>query len=89
MDQLVNYGALGVIVLAFLTGLVFAKPTVDRLIKERDKAEDQRDSVIHDVLEKVAPALEQAVEALKARSEFESDVRDVLVDVRRMLEQRK
>lgn len=88
-DQLANYGALGLIVLAFLTGLVFAKPTVDRLIKERDKAEEQRDSVIRDVLEKVAPALEHAVEALKARSEFESDVRDVLVDVRRMLEQGK
>jgi hypothetical protein len=89
VDQLANYGALGVIVIAFLSGLVFAKPTVDRLIKERDKAEDQRDSVVRDVHEKVAPALEQAVEALKARSEFETDVRDVLVDVRRMLEQRR
>lgn len=89
MDQLANYGALGIIVLAFLTGLLYAKPTVDRLIKERDKAEDQRDQVLYDVLEKVAPALEQAVNALKARSEFEVDVRDVLVDVRRMLEQRQ
>jgi hypothetical protein len=89
VDQLANYGALGVIVIAFLSGLVFAKPTVDRLIKERDKAEDQRDSIVRDVHERVAPALEQAVEALKARSEFETDVRDVLVDVRRMLEQRQ
>ena len=85
-EQLVNYGALGLIVLAFLGGLVFAKPTVDRLISERERAETQRDAMATDMLERVAPLLERAVEALKARDHFESDVREVLVDVRRMLE---
>lgn len=87
MNELVTYGPLGIFVLLFVTGLVSGKPTVDRLIAERDRAEVQRDSVINDVLEKVAPALERAVEAVKARDVFEADVRDVLVDVRRMLEQ--
>lgn len=87
MEQLANYGALGVIVVAFLTGLVFAKPTVDRLIAERDRAEQHRDAVLADVLGKVAPALERSIEAVKARETFESDVREVLVDVRRLLEQ--
>lgn len=86
MNELASYGALGLIVLAFLGGLVFAKPTVDRLIAERDRAEKRRDEVVADVLGKVAPALERAVEAVKARDVFETDVRDVLVDVRRMLE---
>lgn len=87
VEQLVNYGALGVIVAAFLGGLVFAKPTLDRVIAERDRAEQQRDVVLADVLGKVAPALERSIDAVKARDVFESDVREVLVDVRRLLEQ--
>lgn len=87
MGELVNYGALGVIVAAFLGGLIFAKPTVDRLIAERDRAEQHRDAVVADVLGKVAPALERSIEAAKTRDVFESDVREVLVDVRRLLEQ--
>lgn len=89
MDELVNYGALGLIMLAFLGGLIYAKPTVDRLIAERDRAETHRDEVIADVLGKVAPALERSIEAVKERSTFDTDVREVLVDVRRMLEQRQ
>ena len=85
-EQLAIYGPLGLFVVAFMSGLVFAKPTVDRLIAERDRAEKHRDDVLADVLGKVAPALERAVEAVKARDEFDTDVREVLVDVRRMLE---
>lgn len=95
MNELVNYGALGLILLAFLGGVVFAKPTVDRIIVERDKAEAHRDQVLSDVFEKVAPVLERTLEAVKSRESYEADisqalseVRDVLVDVRRMLEQR-
>lgn len=86
MDQLPNYGALGIMVFAFLTGFAYAKPTVDRLIAERDRAEQHRDAVLADVLGKVAPALERSIEAIKDRDVFETDVRDVLIDVRRLLE---
>lgn len=86
MGELANYGALGVIVILFATGLIYPKPTVDRVISERDRAESQRDAMAADMLERVAPLLERAVDALKARDQSESDVREVLVDVRRMLE---
>lgn len=86
-EQLLNYGALGVFVVLFISGLVAPKTVVDRLIAERDRAEAHRDSVVADVLEKVAPALERAVEAVKARESYESEIREVLVDLRRLLEQ--
>jgi hypothetical protein len=88
VDDLLAYGPLGIFVVLFVGGLIFSKSTVDRLIAERDRAETQRDSIIADVMEKVAPALERAVEAVKDRTAFETDIRDILIDVRRMLEQR-
>lgn len=86
MEALLNYGALGVIVVLFVSGLIVPKPTLDRVVTERDKAEGQRDSLLTDVMEKVAPALERAAEAAKQREHFETDIREVLVDVRRILE---
>jgi hypothetical protein len=89
VDQLVNYGALGIMVAGFVAGFVVSKTTHDRVIAERDRAEAQRDAVLDDVLNRVAPALERATEAIKARESHDSEVYEVLVDVRRMLERRQ
>lgn len=86
MEELVNYGALGLMLGGFLMGAVVAKPTHDRLIAERDRAEKQRDEVLRDVLTNVAPAIERATAAVQARDAHDSEVYEVLVDVRRYLE---
>lgn len=84
MDQLaINYGVAGVMLVVLLG---FAKQTIDRLISDRDRAERQRDEVLRDVLTKVAPAIERSIEAIKARDDRDDEVRDLLVDVRRLLE---
>lgn len=88
VDSLVVYGPLGVFVAAFTFGLIVARPIYDRAIIDRDRAESQRDAVTKDVMERVAPILERAIATINARTETDSQLIDVLTDVRRLLEQR-
>lgn len=59
-----NYGVLGLLVLGIVTGWLWAKPSVDRLLAERDrliaekeKAEQQRDAAINIAQERIVPLL--------------------------------
>lgn len=85
-DPLLTYGPLGVFVVAFALGLIVAKPIYDRAISDRDRAETQRDAVTKDVMERVAPVLQRAIETIDRRTAFEGDVVSLLTDVRRLLE---
>lgn len=88
LDTLIVYGPLGVFVIAFALGLVVAKPIYDGAIADRDRAEKQRDAVTKDVLERVAPILERAIDTLNTRATADGQIVDVLTDVRRLLEMR-
>ncbi len=88
VDSLVVYGPLGVFVVAFTFGLIVARPIYDRAIADRDRAEQQREALTKDVMERVAPVLERAIETINARAETDSLLLDVMTDVRRLLEQR-
>lgn len=88
VDSLVVYGPLGVFVVAFTFGLIVARPIYDRAIIDRDRAESQRDAVTKDVMERVAPILERAIDTINARAGADAQIIDVLTDVRRLLEQR-
>jgi hypothetical protein len=85
-SELINFGLGGIVIGLFVAGLIVGKKEHDRVIAERDKAWDQREQLIDDVHTKVAPALERAAEAIKARETFEDRVLEVLTDVRRLLE---
>lgn len=59
-----NYGVLGMVVVAIFTGWLWAKPAVDRLMAERDrlieekrKAEEQRDAALSIAQDKIVPLL--------------------------------
>ena len=85
-DPLLVYGPLGVFVVAFALGLIVAKPIYDRAVADRDRAEAQRDAVTKDVMERVAPVLERAIDTINRRAEMDTQIVSLMTDVRRALE---
>ena len=86
--ELVNFGLGGVVIGLFVAGFIVGRKEHDRVIAERDRAWERADALVDDVHTNVAPALERATEAIKAREHFEERVLEVLTDVRRLLEGR-
>lgn len=82
-DALLTYGPLGII---SATLLWFAKGTVDRLIKDRDQANQQRDQMVNDVLTEIMPVLRRTVDVLEKQHQIDIDVLAVLKNVQRYLE---
>ena len=82
-DVLYSYGPLGVMTTILLW---FAKGTTDRLVKDRDRANEQRDAVVDDMLTRVMPTLQRTVDMLERRQQLDRDVLRTLEDVRRLLE---
>lgn len=56
-SALVNFGVLGVVLLLLLMGWLWAKPSVDRLLKDYDRVVEQRDYWIKVVSTDVIPLL--------------------------------
>lgn len=59
-----NYGVLGLVFVAILCGWIWSKPAVDRLLAERDRlilekqrAEEQRDAALSIAQEQIVPLL--------------------------------
>lgn len=82
-DVLYSYGPLG-----FMTAvlLVFAKGTTDRLVKDRDQANEQRDAVVNDMVTRVIPMLQRALDVMEKRQELDRELLKALDDIRRILE---
>jgi hypothetical protein len=55
--SLIQFGVLGVILMLVLFGFLWAKPSVDRLIADKEKAEQQRDDLMETFQTQVIPVL--------------------------------
>lgn len=81
---LIQFGVLGVILMLLLFGYIWAKPSVDRIIADKEKAEAQRDAMLELQQTQVIPLLTQVVPLL-------TDVKDKmipgLVEVSRQVEE--
>lgn len=82
-DVLYSYGPLGVMTTILLW---FAKGTTDRLVKDRDRANEQRDAVVDDMVTRVMPTLQRAIDVMEKRQQIDRDLLQTLEDIRRILE---
>lgn len=69
----VNFGVLGLVVVGLLTGWFWTKPSVDRLLEERDralrekeKADAQRDAMAQVLQEKLLPVVGDFITTTRA-----------------------
>lgn len=69
----INFGVLGLLVLGLLTGFIWGKPAVERLIAdkdraiaERDKANEQRDAMAMVLQERLLPVVSEFIVTTKA-----------------------
>lgn len=69
----INFGVLGLLFVAAILGFIYFKPSVekmleerDRLIKERDKMADQRDAMSSVLQEKLLPIVSDFVSTTRA-----------------------
>lgn len=80
--EYIQYGVLGLVVVGFLVGFIWAKPAVDRLIKDKEAAEHQRDQLIETYEKQVIPLLQGVEEKmLPAISEMVQAVREMRRDL--------
>lgn len=93
LDELIATGTVGAVLVLMLTGWLWSKVSVDRMISAKDselialradkeRAEKQRDSLMETMQEKVLPALAQS-------SQVNEAMRPVLLDVVKALEEHR
>jgi hypothetical protein len=75
---LAQYGVLGLVVIALLLGWLWARPAVDRLIKDKERAEHQRDEMLKVYEDRVLPVLTQLTQLTQAQTPLMHDLLDAL-----------
>lgn len=79
---LTSYGLPGIFIAAMLLGLLWAKPAVDRLITDKERAEKQRDELLRVYEEKMLPALAESITVTRDLKPVMQDVNNTLAQVK-------
>lgn len=85
---LFQYGIPGLVIAALLLGLLWAKPAVDRLITDKERAESQRDELLRVYEEKMLPALADSIVVTRDLRPLLQDVSSTLAQVKGELNKR-
>lgn len=86
IGYLFQYGIPGLVIAALLVGLLWAKPSVDRLIRDKEKAESQRDDLLRIYEEKMLPALTDSIIVTRDLKPVIQEVTTILSKVKEELE---
>jgi hypothetical protein len=82
-EKLYEYGVLGIVLVAVA---MVAAYLFKIILKDRDKAINDRDSIVQDMFTKVLPALAHNTEVLEKRQELDRDLIHTLKDSNAQLE---
>lgn len=88
--SLIQFGVLGIILMLVLFGFLWAKPSVDRLIKDKEAAEKQRDDLLSVYQTQVIPVLtevkDHVVPGLRDVMEGQRQIRDEQSELRKSVD---
>lgn len=88
VDIWIQLGAVGLILLAFMTDKIVTGTQLKKAEDRAEKAEAQRDAARDDITNKFVPVVERAITLFQSREGIDQETLDVLEDVRRLLESR-
>lgn len=88
-EVLLRYGILGVILVLVLLGWIWPRPSVDRLIQDKERAESQRDALLKVYQEEIMPTLLRSVSAMEAQARQSEKLSNLMVQVRTLLSARE
>lgn len=82
-DYLLQLGVLGLFVAAVLTGLIWVKPAVDRILKENEELKATNAKMLAMIQEQALPALADATKLVPAMTEMASQFSQLREEIRR------
>jgi hypothetical protein len=68
-----QYGVLGLVIVALLLGYLWTKPAVERLILDKERAEAQRDALVEAWQTQILPVLQKSTDTMSAMTEVMQD----------------
>lgn len=83
---LLQNSALVAVIVFLLFGLLWAKPSVDRILADKEKAEKQRDDLLQVYEDKMLPAMADATTAIRDITPVMSDAVSLIREIRREME---
>ena len=88
-ERLFNNSALIAIIICLIFGFFWPKLAVDRIIKDKEKAEEQRDALISVYEKEIIPTMAAAARSIETVTPVLAEVVDTMSRVQRLLDERE